>query len=252
MRAGYELVLIGRDPDRLADTVGWIADQATGGPIRTVLADLSSMAQTRRAASEVVELAPSLDLLVNNAGVLSPRRTETAEGHELTLAVNHLSPFVLTEALLPALAAAGRARVVTVGSSSSDRAAIDPDDLELRRGWFMTRAYARSKLASLMTAFEIAPALQASGVFLNVVHPGLVATSLVRGGGPAQLAWRALALVAFTPRQGAETPLHAALAPELDGVSGRYLKPRGAATPNRRALDPALRARVLAATRALL
>ncbi len=245
-------MLIGRDPDRLADTVGWIADQVPGGPIRTVLADLSSLAQTRRAASEVAELAPSLDLLVNNAGVLSPRRTETAEGHELTLAVNHLSPFVLTEALLPALATAGRARVVTVGSSSSDMAAIDPDDLELRRGWFMTRAYARSKLASLMTALEIAPTLQVSGVFLNVVHPGLVATSLVRGGGPAQLAWQALGLVAFTPRQGAETPLRAALAPELDGVSGRYLKPRGTATPNRRALDPALRARVLAATRALL
>ena len=220
--------------------------------MRTVLADLSSLAQVRRAAAEVATLAPSLHILVNNAGVLSPRRTETAEGHELTLAVNHLAPFVLTEALLPALSASGGARVVTVGSSSSDLATIDPDDLELRRGWFMTRAYARSKLASLMTSLEMAPRLRERNVFLNVVHPGVVATGLVRAGGPAQLGWRALGLFALSPRQGAETPLRAALSPTLAGVSGRYLKPRGAATPNRRALDPVLRARVLAATRALL
>ena len=246
------VVLVGRDPDRLADTAAWLAREAPGPAVRTVLADLSSLAQVRRAAAEVAALAPSLHILVNNAGVLSPRRTETAEGHELTLAVNHLAPFVLTEALLPALAASGAARVVTVGSSSSDLATIDPDDLELRRGWFMTRAYARSKLASLMTSLAIAPELRKRGVFLNVVHPGVVATDLVRGGGPAQLGWRALSLFALSPRQGAETPLRAALSPTLAGVSGRYLKPRGAATPNRRALDPVLRARVLAATRALL
>ena len=250
-RSGCDLVLIGRDRSRLDDASGWISAEVPRCAVRVVVADLSSLAQTRRAATEVSALAPALDILVNNAGVLSPRRVETGEGHELTLAVNHLSPFVLTEALLPVLAASGTARVVTVGSSSSDAASIDPDDLELRRGWFMTRAYARSKLASLMVGLELAPALRGSNVFLNVVHPGLVATRLVRAGGAAQLAWRALAAIAMTPRQGAETPLRAALSPALDGVSGRYLKPHGEATPNRRALDPGLRARVLAATRAL-
>ncbi len=256
-QAGCALVLIGRDPGRLADTVRWIAHEAPGGsPVRTVRADLSLLAETRRAAAEVAALAPSLDILVNNAGTLSRHRIETAEGHELTLAVNHLSPFVLTESLLPALRASAAARVVMVGSSSSDHARIDPDDLELRRGWFMSRAYARSKLASLMTGLELAPSLQQAGrqagVFLNVVHPGLVATGLVRDGVAAKLVWRALAAVALTAPQGAETPLRAALSPALQGVSGRYLNPRGEARPNRRALDPALRARVLAATRALL
>ncbi len=194
-----------------------------------------------------------LDLLVNNAGILSPRRIETAEGHELTLAVNHLSPFLLTRLLLPALRDSGAGRVVHTGSSSSDRAGIDPDDLELTRRWRMTRAYARSKLALLMTAIEIADQEQRRGVTVNVAHPGLVATNLVRSGGIDQFVWsRLLSRVALTPQQGADTALFAALSPECAGVTGRYLKRRAPATPNRRALDTMLRARVLAATERLV
>lgn len=217
----------------------------------TVRADLSLLSETRRAAAEVRALAPSLDVLVNNAGILSPARVETTEGHELTLAVNHLAPFVFTRDLLPVLQASGRGRVVMTGSSTSDRASIDPDDLELRRGWRMTRAYGRSKLALLMTSIETANRLAGTGVTINVVHPGLVATGLVRSGGVDQAAWRLISKFAFSEAEGADTPLHAALAPELDDITGRYLKRRALVAPNRRARDPALRARVLAATERL-
>jgi NAD(P)-dependent dehydrogenase (short-subunit alcohol dehydrogenase family) len=97
---------------------------------------------------------------VNNAGVLSPKRQVTAEGHERTLATNLLSPLALSEALLPALQAAAPSRIVMVGSSSSDRARIDPDNLELARGWSMTRAYSQSKLALLMTSRSLAKRLE--------------------------------------------------------------------------------------------
>ncbi len=244
------MVLVGRSKERLRAACSWIGGRTGTAPL-AVVADLSLLSQTRRAAADIAALSPVLDVLVNNAGLLSPRRVETAEGHELTLAVNHLAPFVLTRALLPALRRSGRGRVVMTGSSSSDMAGIDPDDLPLKRGWRMTRAYARSKLALLMTTIETARATAGTGVSLNVVHPGLVATGLVRSGGIDQAAWRLLARVALSEAQGADTPLHAALAPELDGVSGRYLKRRAPAAPNRLARDPALRARVLAATERL-
>ena len=244
------MVLVGRSEQRLHAASRWIAGRTGTRPL-AVIADLSMLGEARRAAAEIRVLAPTLDVLVNNAGLLSPSRVETAEGHELTLAVNHLAPFVLTRALLPMLQASGRGRVVMTGSSSSDQARIDPDDLELERGWRMTRAYARSKLALLMTTTEMARATTGTGVTLNVVHPGLVATGLVRSGGIDQAVWRLLSRVALSEAQGADTPLHAALSPELDGISGRYLKRRALVAPNRLARDPALRARVLAATERL-
>lgn len=245
-------MLIGRDPGRLGATAAWIDGRVRGSTTRTVQAELSLLSEVRRAAEEVVAVTPSLDVLVNNAGLLSPRRTETREGHELTLAVNHLAPFVLIRALLPALQESGAGRVVMTGSSTSDHAWIDPDDLELRRGWFMTRAYARSKLALLMTSVELSAQLRGTGTTVNVVHPGLVATGLVKGGGLNQLGWKALAPFSLTELQGADTPLHACLSPSLAGVSGCYLKRRTVVAPNRRVLDPALRARVLAATERLV
>ncbi len=250
-RAGLRLILIGRTPHRLADTAATIA---ANGPAPIVIrADLSSLRETAEAARQIRERAPVLDVLINNAGILSPRRTETPEGHELTLAVNHLAPFVLTRALLPSLRASGRGRVVHTGSSTADRSGIDPDDLELRSGWRMTRAYARSKLALLMVAIEQANAEREGGVCINVAHPGLVATDLVRNGGIDQWVWRhILKRVALSPEQGADTLLHAALSPAFDGISGCYLKTRIPVLPNRRALDPALRARVLAATERLV
>lgn len=245
------MLLVGRDPVRLDAVRSWIAGQVPHAVLLPIRVDLSLLSDTRQAAEQILSVSPSPDILVNNAGTLSARRTRTIEGHELTLAVNHLAPFMLTRALLPGLAAGRPGRVVMVGSSTSDHAAIDPDNLELEHGWFMSRAYARSKLALLMTSIETAERVRGSGVTVNVVHPGVVATGLVRSGGIAQLVWKAMARVALTEQQGADTPLHVALSPTLDGVSGCYLKRRAVVTPNRRALDPLLRARVMAATEQL-
>ncbi len=247
------VILVGRDESRLAQTAAWIAAQGAPVPPQTIRADLSLLVETRQAAERIASMTASLELLVTNAGTLSPHRVETVEGHELTLAVNHLSPFVLTRALLPLLRASGAGRVVATGSSTSDHAGIDPDDLEMARRWRMTRAYARSKLALLMTATEIARQEQGRGVSVNVVHPGLVATDLVRSGGIDQFVWsRVLSRIALDARAGADCTLFAALSPDLAETTGCYLKRRRPARPNRRVLDPALRARVLAATERLV
>lgn len=250
--------MIGRDPVRLEGLRDWIGSRIDDGAARVelVAADLSMLSETRAAARQVLSHAGDIALLVNNAGTLSPRRVITGEGHELTLAVNHLSPFVLTRSLLPALLQAGGARgvatrVVNVGSSTSDRARIDPDDLELARRWGMVRAYSRSKLALLMCSLALSRRLDGSGVAVNVVHPGTVATGLVRSPGVVGLSWKLMAPFVLSECQGADTPLFAALSPECEGLSGSYLKRRRPVLPNRAALDPALCERVLAATEAL-
>jgi NAD(P)-dependent dehydrogenase (short-subunit alcohol dehydrogenase family) len=251
-KAGYALTLIARDESRAAATVAWVQSRTPAAMVEVRVADLSSLAETRATATMILRRSPRLDLLVNNAGVLCAKRQVTAEGHERTLATNLLSPLALTEALLPALQAAAPSRIVMVGSSSSDRARIDPDNLELEGGWSMVRAYSQSKLALLMTSRTLARRVQGSGVTVNVVHPGLVATDIVRNGGIVGLAWKLMAPFSLTPEQGADTPLHACLAPEMAGKTGLYLKRRKPATPNPLVHNAALAARVTAAVERLL
>jgi NAD(P)-dependent dehydrogenase (short-subunit alcohol dehydrogenase family) len=251
-KAGYALTLIARDEARATATTAWIKSRTADAVVQVRIADLSSLAETRAVAAVILRDNPRLDLLVNNAGVLSPKRQVTAEGHERTLATNLLSPLALSEALLPALQAAAPSRIVMVGSSSSDRARIDPDNLELARGWSMTRAYSQSKLALLMTSRSLAKRLEGTGVTVNVVHPGLVATEIVRNGGLVGLAWKVMAPFSLTPEQGAETPLYACLSPVMTGKTGLYLKRRRPAVPNPLVENRVLADRVTAAAEKLL
>ena len=250
--SGYGLTLIARDAQRAEAVTTWIRSRVPGAAVETRIADLSSLAATRAVAALILQDHPRLDLLVNNAGVLCAKRQSTAESHERTLATNLLSPLALAEALLPALRAAAPSRIVMVGSSSSDRARIDPDNLELTRGWSMVRAYAQSKLALLMTSQALAQRLDGAGVTVNVVHPGLVATEIVRQGGIVGLAWKVMAPFSLTPEQGAATPLYACLSPEMAGKTGLYLKRCRPVAPNPLVADKALVARVMAATDRLL
>lgn len=251
-RAGYHLILICREPMRAAAAGDWIVRRVPQSRMEMPIADLSLLSTTRKVGDDIAAHYPRIALLVNNAGVFEAKPVTTAEGFDRVLAVNLLSPFVLTRALLPSLMAGGQARIVNVGSSTSDHARIDPDNLVLGDRWAMVRAYGQSKLALMMTTFAWARRLEGTGVTANVVHPGLVATGLVRSGGLIGLAWHCLAPVALTEEQGADTPLHAALAPELAHVSGVYFKNRQPARPNRQARDPALQDRVWRATERLV
>ena len=251
-RGGYRLILICREPERAEAARAWLSGEVPHSDIDVQIADLALLPATRNAGLDIAANNPSIKLLVNNAGVFETKRATTPEGFERVLAVNHLSPFVLTQALLPSLLAAAPSRIVNIGSSTSDRALIDPDNLVLGKRWTMVRAYSQSKLALMMTTFELANRLVATGVTANVVHPGLVATGLVRSGGIIGLVWRWLAMTALTEEQGAETPLHAALAPELQNTTGVYFKKCRPAPPNPRARDPFLRARVWAVTQRLV
>jgi retinol dehydrogenase 12 len=250
--AGHHVVLVCRSPERGAAAARWIASQHPSASTEVLLADLSSLRGTHRLGLSIAAAHPRLSVLVNNAGMFAARRQVTAEGHEAVLAVNHLAPFVLTSALEPALRAGAPSRIVNVGSSTSDRAKIDPENLELTRHWGMVRAYSQSKLAIMMTTFAHAERLRGSGVVANVVHPGAVATGLIKEKGPIGLAWRLMAPFLRTEEQGADTPLHVALAPDWAQITGAYVKDRAAVRPNPRAAQLELVRKVDSATRALV
>ncbi len=239
-RAGYHTVIVARDAGRGEATRRWIAARARGAMTELVIADLSSLQQTREAGQAIMAAHPRVDVLVNNAGLITRQRQVTAEGHEMILAVNHLAPFVLTTALEPALRGGAPARVVNVGSTASDRASLKLGDLEGARSWNPLSAYGRSKLALMMATFERARRLDGSGVAVNVVHPGVVATTLATMPGPIGWGWAAIRPFMISPEQGAATPLHLALSPLVEGETGKYWKRSRPARPNRQALDTAL------------
>lgn len=251
-RAGHHTILVGRNRTRGEAAQTWLTERVPNSSSELVIANLSLLSATRDAAVFIASRHPKISSLVNNAAIFEAKPLLTTEGHERVLATNLLSPFVFTRALLPALLAGAPSRIIAIGSSTSDHAHIDPDNLMLGRHWRMQRAYSQSKLALMMTTFALAKQLENTGVVANVVHPGLVATGLVRTGGIIGLAWRCLAGVALTEEQGADTPLHAALAPELATVSGAYLKNCRIVPPNPQALDPIRVARVWKATERLV
>jgi NAD(P)-dependent dehydrogenase (short-subunit alcohol dehydrogenase family) len=196
------------------------------------VADLSSLARVRGLAEQVREENDRLDVLVNNAGVITPRREPSADGYELTFAVNHLSHFLLTDLLLPLLRASAPARVVNVSSGAQQ--AIDFEDPMLERGWSPMRAYSQSKLAQVMHAFELAE--READVTANALHPAtLMDTKMVR-----ERFGRAMTSV----DEGAEATLRLVASAELDGVTGRYFEGTREAAPHSQAHDPDARRRL--------
>jgi NAD(P)-dependent dehydrogenase (short-subunit alcohol dehydrogenase family) len=202
-QAGWRTLLVVRDAARGEAARNWIAARVPGTAAELVLADLSSLGAARRAAEQIAAKHPRIGILINNAGVFSPRRQATAEGHELILAVNHLAPFVLTRALIEPLRRGVPARIVNIGSAASDGARLDLDDLEGARNWNGLRAYGQSKLALMMATFAWAERLGTTGITANVVHPGVVATNIARVPGPIGVVWT-LGMPFMQRRQPAE------------------------------------------------
>jgi NAD(P)-dependent dehydrogenase (short-subunit alcohol dehydrogenase family) len=237
---GASVIMVGRGPEkteRAAEDVR--AD--TGGEVQTITANFSSLAEVRALARRVGERWPALHMLVNNAGLWHRTRTLSADGYEDTLAVNHLAPFLLTTLLLPVLRS-GKARVVTVASRLHEREtrfAFDDPFFETRRYGGMA-AYRQSKLANVMFANELAHRTEGTGVTSNSVHPGNVATSIVRESSFLQ--WglsRVARFFVLTPAEGARTSIHVASSPAVEGMTGRYFKKCRPAEPSRVALDRA-------------
>ncbi len=204
------------------------------------------MRDTRRVAAEIARHEPRIDVLINNAGALFGRRAETDEGLELTFATNHMSYFLLSEALRDTLARSAPARIVNTASAAHRRVSLDLDDLQSRHGFRGFTAYSRSKLCNILFTREQARRLAASGVTANCLHPGFVATGFGEesGGAIQHIVKAAKALLAITPEQGAETLVYLASHPDVAHISGEYFDKCAPALASREARNDALAARL--------
>jgi NAD(P)-dependent dehydrogenase (short-subunit alcohol dehydrogenase family) len=226
-RRGATLFMIARNRGRAADTEKLIRERTGSSAVRTFLADLSSLTEIRRVAEEILGHSRRIDVLLNNAGVAQRRRTPTAQGFEATFATNHLGYYLLTRLLLERLMQSRPSRIVNVASEAHRGVSLDFDDLQSERHYRAFRTYRKSKLANLMFTYELARRMETSGVTVNAVHPGWVASRLGMDDGLLSRAITAVARVcARTPERGAETVVWLASSPEVEGVTGKYFQDR--------------------------
>jgi retinol dehydrogenase-12 len=239
---GAQVVLVGRNRQRAEDAVDFIQRRTGTQALSYLLADFCDLAQVRSLALDFKAQHPRLDVLVNNAGAFFFSRRESSYGVEMTLLVNHVAPFLLTNLLLDLLRASAPARIVNVSSDGHRVGNMDLADLELSRGYQGMKAYARSKLATLLFTYELARRLEGSGVTVNAVHPGHVATDMWRTNFPVigpVLKW-AMRWFALTPEDGADNSVYLASSPKVERVTGKYFIKREAVSSSPLSYDVAL------------
>jgi NAD(P)-dependent dehydrogenase (short-subunit alcohol dehydrogenase family) len=222
-RRGADVVLLGRNRGRCEAVRTAIATE-TGRRPAVLVCELSSRRDIDRAADEFLSWDRPLDLLLCNAGIVSRHRRESVDGVELTFAVNYLAAYQLTLRLLERLARSAPSRIVIVASDAHRIVSLDLDDLQLRKRYFFMTAYSKSKLALLFFNRELSRRLAGTGVTVNAVDPGPIASGIADGnpGWAAAIASPLIKLLFPAPEKAARTTLHLATSPELDGVNGTY------------------------------
>ncbi|WP_150265821.1 SDR family oxidoreductase [Paenibacillus tepidiphilus] len=223
-RRGAKVIMACRSRERGEAALSEARRLSGSDHIELMLLDLASFASIRAFAEQFAAAYPVLDVLINNAGVVTLKRELTRDGYEMDLGVNHLGHFLLTDLLLERLHAAEQGRIVVVASGAYKIGKLYLDDHTLSRGFNPAKAYARSKLANILFTRELASRLYGTAITVNCLHPGAVGTSIGvnRETGFGRRILKLLSHVFLTPEQGAETAIYLATAPELKQVSGEY------------------------------
>ena len=220
---GATVALVGRDTERTQKAIDKIRESAPNAQLESYSADLSSQEQVRRLAQKFQSRHNRLDVLINDAGAVFTSRKESVDGIEMTLALNHLAPFLLTNLLLDTLKASAPSRVVTVSSGAHQSAKINFDYLQLMLGYGAWRAYGQSKLMNILFTTELARRLAGTGVTANTLHPGFVASNFGKSEGPF---WTAVFTLMrpfmISAEKGAQTVIYLASSPDVAGATGGY------------------------------
>ena len=221
-RYGFHVVIVGRHATETQKTAQWLLEQTGNQGIEFLVADLTSQSDVRRIAHEFEATHQRLDVLVNNAGAVFPTWALTEDGIERTWALNHLAPMLLSLQLVGLLKANAPSRIVNVASSAHSSGLIELGNQHARESFNMN-AYSNAKLANVMATYALARRLNGTGVTVNCLHPGVVATSFGKNTGRwiASLSTLASPFM-LTPRQGARTSVFLASAPEVERVTGSY------------------------------
>lgn len=235
-RRGADVAIVCRSEARGQETRARIEEQLKRPCVRIFLADLARLDDVRRVAAELTRELERIDVLLNNAGVTMLKRTETADGHETTFAVNHLAPFLLTHDLMPKLLDTPGARIVNVASDAHRFARFDLADLQSEQRYSGMRVYGASKLANILFTRELARRFAGHDLGIWSLHPGAVSTRLgANNGGIAKIVIPLLSLFFKTPEQGARTSVHLCCNP-IEAPNGSYFA-------NERPIEPTALAR---------
>ncbi len=236
-KLGSTIVMVCRDRNRGESSRVEIRERSGNESIDLMIADLSSLQSVRQFAGDFIQKYKRLDVLINNAGLVCLTKSTTVDGLETTFSVNYLSQFLLTNLLLPVLRTSAPARIVCVSSNSHYRAGTDFDPKALRR-YSIMRAYGQSKLAQILFTHELARRLEGSGVTINCLHPGAVATNMWnRFPMPLNYLSKVVTVFLKSPEEGAETVVYLASSPEVEGVSGKYFVNKKEAESSRASYD---------------
>lgn len=238
---GAEVVVVGRNRALTESTVAELKRTTGSEKIDHLVADLSVQAEVRKLAADFLNSGRPLHILLNNAGAIFPTRAESIDGIEMTFALNHLGYFLLTELLLDRLRQSAPARIVNVASAAhrAARNGIDFDDLEGRRKYAPFGAYGQSKLANILFTRELARRLKGSGVTVNCVHPGFVATRFAHANAIYNIAMALMRPFQRSIASGSRTSIYLCAAPEVADISGEYFADCKIAVPTPYARDDA-------------
>ncbi len=221
---GAMVIIVGRNPEKGATTVGQIKQQ-TGNPlVEFMLADLSSQKEIHQLVEQFKSHYQRLDVLVNNAGASFRKQQESIDGIEMTFALNHLGYFLLTNLLLDTLKSSAPARIVNVSSGEHKRVKLNFEDLQGKQKYNSYQAYKQSKLCNILFTYELARRLEGTAVTVNAVTPGLVKTKLglENGGFPALMKRLINFMAGKSPEEGAQAIIYLATSPDVEGVTGKY------------------------------
>ncbi|MDA4121842.1 MAG: SDR family oxidoreductase [Thaumarchaeota archaeon] len=208
--------------------------------VELMIADLTSLDSVRRLASDFLQTHSSLHVLVNNAGLILAKRTVTKDGLETTFETNYLSHFLLTNLLLETLKSSAPSRIINVTSDAHLSGHLDFEDLQLSSGYGAMKAYSRSKLSQILFTYELAKRLKGTGVTVNCVHPGVVATNWGRkSAGLLSFAVKFAGPFSLSSEKGADTSVYLASSPEVASVTGAYFTKRKQVRSSRESYDEA-------------
>ncbi len=250
---GAEVIIHGRNPTKTRAVASQVQTK-TGNPrVGFLLSDFEDLKQVRRMADEYKEHYAHLDLLVNNAGAFYMSHRQSVDGIEMTFLVNHLAPFLLTNLLLESIVRKPPARIINVSSGSHWYSDGDFETIHPHREFFGMKTYGRSKLANILFTRELARRLNGTGVTVNAVHPGQVATEIWNKSIPVVgplIQW-VMKRRLLTPVQGADTIVYLAVSPEVEGVTGKYFVNRTEAPSSQQSQDGLLAAQLWSLSEAL-
>ena len=231
--SGQEVIIHGRDPEKVRQTTQEISKKADNGLVDGLTADFKSLDQVRKMVDELYGKYDYLDVLINNAGIYMNNYELSEDGYEMTFAVNHLATFMLSLKLLQLVKRSYQGRIITVASAAHESStSLDFKQLQHRAEYNAYDAYAQSKLCNVLFCYELHEKLKNTPITSNCLHPGVINTKLLH---------QAFSINGDATEEGASTSIYLAIAPELENISGKYFVQKKIKRSSRYSYDPEMR-----------